>query len=142
MHRAAQRYRKVLKIPANALLLHRDIDRGLCGPRKMISERDFRMHPVENRLNARPAWRRVPEQLPRQIGKPVDFAIAAGKQKLNHIGRQLFNRMLHRIPRHRIGFARVLNQRGIVKPQCPLRRSEAQASISETVVIFFGRHLG
>ena len=133
VHGAAQCDRKVLEVAAYALFLDRDIERRFGGTGKLIPERDFGMHPIEDRLHARPSLRRVSEKLPGEARELIDFAVAAREQELNHVRRQPFDGNLRGVHGNRVGIAGVFDQRRVRQPQSALRRQESNASIAKSV---------
>ena len=49
--------------------------------RQVITKGDVIVHPIADRLHARPAGRRLAKELPGDVGKLIDFAVATGHKK-------------------------------------------------------------
>ena len=78
IHAAKKRDREMAEITADAASVIVAIESGLLVVREMITKSDVLMHPIANRLGACPTGRRRAEEFPRDVGKLVDLAIAAG----------------------------------------------------------------
>jgi len=107
---------------AHADLLVIGVPGGLGRPRLLIVEADPVMDIVADRLDPRPAGRRLLEQPPRNVGEPVGLAIAAAKQIDQDFHRQVFQLVLLRLWGDNVWLAIVLHNE--VCGHCePARRS-------------------
>ena len=125
----------MLEVPADSLALGVYVQCRFGGPGKVVTECDVLMDPVADGLHSCPPRRGVTEQLPRNVGKSVDFAIPAGEQKLKSFSRQLFDRYLRSIPADRVGEARILDQGGTPEAQRTVRSHDSGANVPETVQV-------
>src|SRR5947209_20507950 len=94
-------------IAADTLAFLISLPRRLAGAGVLISERDVTVHEIADRLDPRPARRRLLEQLPGDFRKPVGLAIAAAEQIDQGVRGQVFDRMLNRRSKYRTGQAAV-----------------------------------
>ena len=63
----------------------------------LVVERDVAMDVVADRLNAVPARRRLPEEVPRRLRQPVGVAVPAAEQEDQRLLGQVLHRNLLRL---------------------------------------------
>ena len=100
--RAAEGDREMREVAAYAALFAIGLGGGAGRPRQPVVEGDVIVHEIADRLNARQAKRRVAEQPPRLVRQQVAFAIAAGQQEQQRIGRQVLAPRAGRRDRSRV----------------------------------------
>ncbi len=127
------------EVAADSAALHIGFVGGLGGARMLVAEGDVIMHEVADRLHARPAERRMPEQAPRIVGQAIGLAITAAEQKQHALDREVLDLMLERSEIDRIGRARIPHDRIGAKAELSGRRDQARAPVSEAVAIAFQR---
>ena len=101
------------------------------------------MDEVADRLDPRPARRRLAEQLPGDVGQPIGLAIAAAEQKDQRLLGQILDRDAAR-PRarpHRAGRCRRTDAVGR-QPHAAGGRDDPAAPVAEAVAIGRDRHGG
>jgi len=82
IHAAAERYRQVREIAADANPLVKGIERRAVGASFQVIELEMAMDKVANRLNPGPTGWRITEGAPRKIKQfAIDLAVTAGEKK-------------------------------------------------------------
>src|ERR1700722_167931 len=135
VHGPAKGNGQVLKVPADADPLGKDIQRGLGGAGVLIAESDLGIDPAANRVDPAPTGGKVAEQLHGNIGEAVHLAIAAVEQINESLVRQVGHGMLSRLDGRWILQAGVLNQGGIGQPHMPGGSYKSRAAIAEHIDI-------
>src|SRR5206468_10476354 len=102
IHAAAERNGEMRIIAADALAFLVRLPRRLGGARMLVAEDDVAMNEIADRLHPRPTRRRLLEQLPGDLRKPVGLAVAAAEQIDQRIGRQFFDPVLNGRGKYRI----------------------------------------
>src|ERR1700683_5443584 len=125
----------MLKVAAYADALSKNIEGSLCGPCVLIVERHFIVDPVANGLHTTPARLDLSEQFKGNAGESIHLAVPAIEQKWEHFVRQIADGLLSSGPVELIWNSGFSNERGIEKPQLPLRSDESRTTIPETVDI-------
>ncbi len=101
----------------------------------LVAERDVVVDEIANRLDPRPARRRLLEQLPCDIGKPVGLAVAAAEQIDDGLRRQILDRMLRGRRHDHIGQTAVAHRAVGGKAHPAGRRDDPAAPVAEAVAI-------
>ncbi len=91
------------------------------------------MHPVANGLHPRPARVEVAKKFVGDVGKAVNFAVAAVEQVAEEFAGHFADGNFASTDTYFVGQAGVLDERGIVQAQETLRGDEARAAIAEGV---------
>src|SRR6266403_3348455 len=81
VHAATEGDREVSIVPADAGAIAEGFPSRPAGTRMFIAEGNVLVNEVADGLDATPAERRLPEQRPCDLGKPIGLAIAAGQQE-------------------------------------------------------------
>ena len=129
------------EIAADADFLRMRFARGARRARVLVTEDDVLVREIADRLHARPAGRRLPEELPRRVQHEVRLAIAAREQEQQHLRRQLFDRVLDRVRHDRVGLAGVPDEAVGRKRDPAGGRDQAAAQVAERVPVLRNRHL-
>src|ERR1700674_439837 len=110
VHATAKGEGKMAEIAADAAWIIVNIERRFGGVGEVVTKSDVVVHPIADGLDARPAGSGRAEKLPGNIGKLVDFAVAAREKKGKRVARQLLNRMLDGVGTLCVGVAAVFGQ--------------------------------
>ncbi len=93
------------EVAAHTAALSQRLDRAAGRSGVLVAELDSIVDEVADRLNARPARRRLAEQIPRGLHQPVGLAVAAAQQEHQRVVRQVGDRMFFRAGVDGIGLA-------------------------------------
>ena len=77
IHTPTESDRKMGVIATDTHALIVGFERGLGRTSMLVAKRKMPMHEIANRLHARPAQWRLPEQRPCRLGESIGFAVAA-----------------------------------------------------------------
>src|ERR1700688_775106 len=110
VHAAAERDGKVRIVAADALALVEHFPRRHGRARMLVAECDMVVNEIADRLDPRPAGRRLLEQPPRNVGEPVGLAVAATKQIDQGVRRQFLNGVLRGLRNDDIGQAAIAHR--------------------------------
>ena len=110
VHAAAERDGQMGEVAAHAYAFLHRVAGATCRPRVGITELDFRVNEVANRLHASVAAGYVPEHEPGEIGEFVAVPIAARSQEHQHFIGKLTDRRRSRLGGTWLRFACVLDQ--------------------------------
>ena len=77
---------------------------------ELIAKGDVLVHPLADRFRARPSRRGIAKELPGDVGKLVDFAVATGQEERQRVVRQICNRLLSRAGILFVGLAAVFDE--------------------------------
>ena len=135
VHAAAECNRQVGVVAAHPFAFLEGLPGGSGRSGVLIAERNVPVDVVADGLDAAGARRRHAEQVPRNAGQPVGFAVAASQQEYERLLRECFHRML--VLRHdvRVGQARVLQQRAGREAQPACWRDNPGAPVAKRVSI-------
>jgi hypothetical protein len=142
VHGAAKGHCQVLKVPADADPLGKDIQSSLGGSGVLVAESDLRMNPAADRADPAPTRRYIAKQLHGNVREPVHLTITAVEQVHEGLVGQVCHGMLNRLDWRRILQAGILNQCGIGQPDMPGRGDKPRAAIAEHVDIAGNRNFG
>ncbi len=93
------------------------------------------MDEVADRLHARPARRRLAEEVPRDLRQPIGLAIAAAEQEHQCFLRQIRHGHLLRLRHDRVGSAGIVDDDVRADARAALRRDDARAPVAEAVAV-------
>ena len=119
---------------AHALLI--GLPRRARRARMLVAERELAVHEVADRLDPTPAGGRIAEELPRDRGQAVGFAVAAAEQKDERVVGQQLDRRLPRLGGDDVVDA--VDQRVRGDARLAGRSHDAAAPVAEGVAV--GRH--
>src|SRR5271166_4218244 len=94
VHAATEGDGQVSIIPANAGTIAEGFPSRPAGARVLVAEGDVLMNVVADGLDAAPAERRIPEERPGDLGKPVGLAVTAAQQEHQGLVGQILDSML------------------------------------------------
>jgi len=140
VHAAAERNGEMRIVAADALPLVEDLPCRHGRPRVLVSERDVMVNEIADRLDARPAGRRFIEQLPRDVGKPICFAIPAAEQIEEGLRWKILDCVLHGRRRDHVGQAAVAHRSVGRQAHAARRSNEPAAPVPEAVAVGRDRH--
>src|SRR5580658_7566867 len=99
-------------VAAYAPTLREHLSGRLAGVGVLVAEGDMAMDEVADRLDPRPAERRVAEEVPRRLGEEVRLAISAAEKKNQRFLGQVLDRVLAGRSGNFVGLAGVANDAG------------------------------
>jgi hypothetical protein len=129
------RQKVMAEIAADARPLVERLIGSLGGARVLIAEGDVVMNEIADRLDPAPARHRVPEKVPRGLGKPIGLAVAAAQEKEQRLLGQVLDSVLLRRGDGRIGGATVPKHSARREADPAAGRHDPGAPIAETVAI-------
>ena len=103
--------------------------------RVVIAEGDVPVDIVADRLDAVPSRWHLLEEIPRNLGQPIGFAIPASQQKEQGVVGQVRHRNLLRLGNDHVGHPGIVHDRIDGNAHSPLRRDDAGAPVAEAVAI-------
>jgi hypothetical protein len=101
--------REVSIVPAYAGAIAEGFPSRPAGTRMFIAEGNVLVNEVADGLDATPAERRLPEQRPCDLGKPIGLAIAAAQQEHQGLVGQVFHSVLICLAGDHIRLVRVVH---------------------------------
>ena len=101
----------------------------------LVAERDMSVNVVADCLNAPPSRRCLPKEIPRRLGKPIGFAVAAAQEEDKRVLGQVWHGHLLCAGNDDVGQARVVDERIGGDARASLGRNNAGAPVAEAVPI-------
>src|SRR5467141_2164484 len=90
---------------------------------------------VADSLNSAPSRWRLPEEIPRRLGKPIGFAVPASEQEEQRFFGQIRHRNLLRLRNDHVGGSGIVHERAAGDARATPWRNDAGAPVAKAVTI-------
>ena len=140
IHAAAECYRQMREIAADANPLVKGIERRAVSASFEVIELEMAMDKIANRLHPSPTRWRISEGSPGKIKQfAIDLAVTAGEKERQGLQRDLTDVVLGRFRGVNVQLARVANDGLIQKTNHTSRRVNPAAAVAKSIEIFRNR---
>src|SRR5438552_3812072 len=135
VHAPAEGNGQVRIVAADAGPVVKGFQRCPCHARVLIAEGDMSMDIVADGLNPAPSRWRLPEEIPRRLGKPIGFAVPASEQEGQRFLGQILHRNLLRLRRDQVGGSGIVHEGAAGDARATPWGNDAGAPVAKAVTI-------